>query len=294
MTAPTAHTPEHIPEYTPEELAVFEQQWIDTVQEDQELTRFGLYPQGSRDRGKGELQGSYQIYLPPAYEDDPDARFPVVYWLHGGFGNARQGGAAVQRIDAAIRVGAMPPTIVVLPQALPIGWYVDSKDGARPVEQTIADDLVNHVDATYRTIREPWARTIEGFSMGGFGALHIGFKYPKIFGRVSAIASPLLKDLSMEPDERVANTFFGDQAYYDAVSPWTLLLANSPEIRNHSKVRLMVGSRDERLVGVVREMDEMLATLGVEHEYHVVAGADHDYPVLLDGLGDRYAAFWRK
>ena len=60
--------------------------------------------------------------------------------------------------------------------------------------------------------------------MGGWGALHIGFKYPKLFARVSAIAPTVLHDMSLEPDERIANTLFGDPAYYHAVAPWTLLL----------------------------------------------------------------------
>jgi len=30
--------------------------------------------------------GSYHLYTPPAYDVEPDRRFPVVYWLHGGGG----------------------------------------------------------------------------------------------------------------------------------------------------------------------------------------------------------------
>ncbi|MFF0079148.1 alpha/beta hydrolase [Streptomyces canus] len=282
------------PDPTVDELvALYETQWIDPVQEDQTLTKFGLYPQRSRDHGKGELQGSYQVYLPPHYASEPDTRFPVIYWLHGGMAHSRQGTAAVERIDRAIRSGAMPPHIVVLPQALPIGWYVDSKDGARPVEQTVANDLVQHMDATYRTVPGPWARTIEGFSMGGYGALHIAFKYPKVFAHVSAIAPAVLRDMSQEPEERIANTFFGDHAYYQAVAPWTLLLANSPEIRNHLKVRLLAGTEDTRLVAAVRELARDLTGLGVTHEHYEVEGADHEYPDIIDGVGDKYYAFWR-
>lgn len=286
MTPPQEPTPAQL-------VAQYETQWIDPVQDDQALTKFGLYPQRSRDHGKGELQGSYQVYLPPQYDTEPDRRFPVIYWLHGGMSNSRQGAAAVERIDRAIRSGSMSPHIVVVPQALPIGWYVDSKDGARPVEQTVANDLVQHMDATYRTIAGPWARTVEGFSMGGYGALHLGFKYPKVFAHVSAIAPAVLRDMSLEPDERVANTFFGDQAYYDAVAPWTLLLSNSPEIRNHLKVRLLVGTWDTRLVAAVRDLATDLGKLDVRYELHEIEGVDHEYPEIIDGVGDAYFAFWR-
>lgn len=274
-------------------LAVAESQWVDPVAEDQALTGFALYPQPSRDDGKGELQGSYQVYLPPHYISEPERRFPVLYWLHGGFGDSRQGGPAVERIDRGIRSGAMPPHLVVVPQALPIGWYIDSRDGARPIEQVIVNDLVRHVDSSYRTIAERRARTIEGFSMGGYGALRIGFKYPKLFARVSAIAPAVLRDMSLEPEERVANTFFGDHAYYQAVAPWTLLLANSPEIRASLSVRLLSGSLDTRLTAALSELEKELAALGVRHVSREVRGAGHEYPDIIDGVGDDYFRFWR-
>ncbi|WP_427918747.1 alpha/beta hydrolase [Streptomyces sp. cg40] len=272
------------------QVSVFEEEWIDPVQEDQELTRFRVYRQPSRDEEGAE--GSYQIYLPPTYASQPGRRFRVLYWLHGGFAHSRQCGPAVARIDRAIRSGLMDPVIVVSPQALPTGWYVDSRDGARPVEQVIAGDLVRHVDATYRTVSGPGSRAIEGFSMGGFGALHLGFKYPKLFGQVSAVAPTVLRRLSQEPEERIADTFFGDQAYYDAVAPWTLLRANVSEIRKHQKIRLLGGAEDARPAAALRELGAEATELGVRHEFHESAGAGHDYEDIVDALGDRYVTFW--
>jgi enterochelin esterase-like enzyme len=276
---------------TPEQMAEIEQQWIDPVQEDQELTTFQLYPQPSR--GTTDAQGSYQLYLPPQYETEPERRFPVIYWLHGGFGNARQGSEMVARIDKAIRNEVMPPAIVVLPQILPIGWYVDSKDGARPLAQITAFDLVHHVDSTYRTVPEAAARTVEGFSMGGFGALHLGLKYPKIFGKVSAVGPAILRDLKDEPEDRVNNTYFGDQDYYDACGPWNLVLANAPELRRTSQVRLLSGSLDVRLAPTIRALDARFTELGVPHDFYEVQDKDHEYPDIMDGYGDAYYAWWR-
>src|SRR3954453_16237671 len=61
-----------------------------------------------------------------------------------------------------------------------------------PLESVIIKDLIPHVDATYRTVADRGARAIEGFSMGGFGAAHFGFKYPETFGVVSIQAPALL------------------------------------------------------------------------------------------------------
>ena len=285
-----AHKP-HVVSTTPEQMAQIEQQWIDPVQEDQEQTTFQLYPQPSRREAGAE--GSYQLYLPPHYETEPELRFPVIYWLHGGFGDSRQGAEFVKRINTAICGEVMPPAIAVIPHILPIGWYVDSKDGARPLEQITAFDLVEHVDATYRTIPEASARTVEGFSMGGFGALHLGLKYPKIFSKVSAIGPAILRDLKDEPEDRIANTFFGDQDYYDALGPWALVLANGPELRRTSQVRLLSGSLDVRLAPTIRDLDERFTALDVPHDFFEVQGADHEYPDIIDGYGDAYYAWWR-
>lgn len=100
----------------------------------------------------------------------------MIYWLHGGNGSSRQGAWAAEQIDRGVKSGLMPETIVVLVQGLPIGWYVNSKDGKRPVENVIIKDLIPHIEATYRTINRREARGIEGMSMGGYGALHLGLK----------------------------------------------------------------------------------------------------------------------
>jgi hypothetical protein len=79
-------------------------------------------------------QGQLPGLPPPSYGKEGARRYPVVYWLHSGFGNARQGAWAVEHRDRGIRAGLAPEVIVILAQGLPVGWYVNSKDGRRPVE----------------------------------------------------------------------------------------------------------------------------------------------------------------
>ena len=87
----------------------------------------------------------------------------------------------------------MPPAVVILVQAPNRAFYIDSKDGAFPVESVIIKNLVPHVDATYRTITRREGRAIEGHSMGGFGALRLAFKYPELFASVSSFAAALVE-----------------------------------------------------------------------------------------------------
>ena len=78
----------------------------------------------------------------------------------------------------AMQKGDMPQCIVVFVQGLPIGWYNNSVDGTMPVEDVVIKDLIPHIDATFRTIASREGRGIDGMSMGGYGSLHLGFKYP--------------------------------------------------------------------------------------------------------------------
>lgn len=66
-------------------------------------------------------------------------------------------------------------------------WYVDSRYTGgdipgRPVETALTRDLVNHVDATYRTAATRTARIVGGYSMGGAGALRYTLAHQDLFG----------------------------------------------------------------------------------------------------------------
>ena len=96
--------------------------WVDPVQQTAENCHYVLYP--TTQRGEG-TQGSFMIYLPDCYDKEPDRRYPVIYYLHGGTGNQREATWMVRRIHTAISRGEMDPVIIVAPQAMPIGWYVN-------------------------------------------------------------------------------------------------------------------------------------------------------------------------
>ena len=272
-------------------IAELSEQWVDPVTDAPPGTTYHLFETPSR--GKG-TQGSYLIFLPPSYETSPARRYPVIYWLHGGFGNARQGAWAVEYLRKGIVAGLMPETIVVLPQALPVGWYVNSKDGKRPVEDVVIKDLIPHVDTTYRTIDRRESRGIEGMSMGGYGALHLGMKHPTLFGAISAVAPAILQDLSDEPRERTFDTFGDDETYYDANGPWVLARANAAALRRACAIRLLAGDQDARLRSAIVAFRELLTQLGIPHQLSEVRGTGHVYEDILGGLGDEGFAFWRR
>ncbi len=66
---------------------VDKQTWVDPVTAVADGCRYVLYP--TTQRG-ADTEGSFMIYLPKGY-DESDARYPVIYYLHGGNGNQREG-----------------------------------------------------------------------------------------------------------------------------------------------------------------------------------------------------------
>ena len=166
----------------------------------------------------------------------------------------------------------------------------NSKDGTRPVEDVIICDLIPNIDSTYRTIATRQGRAIEGMSMGGFGALRLGFKYPQLFGTVSALA-PSIKPMQEEPMV-VREPFGNDQAYWDEACPWNIVKQHAGEIRGHTHVRVFVGDQDP-LLKPVTEYHELLNTLGIEHQFKVIAGAHHRYDEILTKSTVDELQFWK-
>ena len=255
--------------------------YIDPVALDLGGTQYKLYP--TKVRGAGTY-ASYRVYLPPDYQTNTTRRYPVIYFLHGRSVDSKRPITAgyIARADAAIRSGVMPPTIIVLAQGLNVGWYLDAQDG-RPMESVLIKDLIPHVDATYRTIATREARAIEGHSMGGYGALHIGFKYPDLFAAVTGNSPALVENVTDN---------VGTQDFWISQAPATLAKLNLEKVRRQ-KIRIIVGDQDG-LFPVGKKLDENLTELQVPHEFFPVVGSPHNHDQLLQYQAFDTMAFYAK
>ncbi len=264
-------------------LATPSDSYVDPIALDLAGTLYKTYATPSR--GPNTV-ASYRLYLPPDYESSKTRRYPVIYFLHGMSVDSKRPLTAgyVARIDADIRAGIMPPVIVVIPQGLNAGWWVDSKDGKYPTESIIVKDLISHVDGAYRTIARREARAIEGHSMGGYGALRIGFSHPELFCAVTGNSAAMVPFESVNNGRNGADapavvTFGNDPAYFDAASPFTIAEKNPEKLRTQ-KIRLIVGDKDNLIVRSVA-LDETLKKLNVPHEFTPVPGSPHNHDQLL-------------
>lgn len=243
---------------------------------------------------------SYHVWTPPQYDTDRTRRFPVLYWLHGTGGGLRGIGPISSAFAAALRRGAIPPLIVVFPNGLQASMWVDSKDGRTPVETVLVREVIPDVDAAYRTIASREGRIVEGFSMGGYGALRLGLAHPDLFATVSSLAGgPLQREFRETPRagprERayILDTVYGgDLSHFTAQSPW-MLAAKTAAALKASRFRVVVGERDTLLANT-RAFDQRLTQLGVAHEFRVVPGVGHEPLPLMRGLGEEFWRYYRE
>ncbi|MFN7619181.1 MAG: alpha/beta hydrolase, partial [bacterium] len=243
---------------------------------------------------------SFHIYAPPAYAADPDRRFQVVYWLHGSGGGVSGISRLSSRVDEAVATGRVPPFLLVFVNGLRMGMYVDWANGRAPLETVIVQELRPHVDANWRTIATREGRLLDGFSMGGYGAGRFGFRYPELFRSVSMMgAGPMQETLERTPrasrvqaEDLLRDVYGGGQDRFRAVSPRRYAEQNAATLARDSRLRLVIGDRDETLENN-RDFHEHLTRLGIPHDWIVLPGVGHDPMGVLTALGDRHWAFYR-
>jgi S-formylglutathione hydrolase FrmB len=147
------------------------------------------------------------IYLPPSYDSAAERRYPVVYLLHG-YGLRAERWMSFAEVEAganaAIAAGAQE-AIIVNPDAYNFfdGSMYTSSVTTGDWERFIADELVAYVDSHYRTLAARESRGLAGHSMGGYGTLRLGMKYPQVFSALYPMSACCLMD-SAEPGESFA------------------------------------------------------------------------------------------
>jgi enterochelin esterase-like enzyme len=223
-------------------------------------------------------QERYFIYLPPGYHNQGQ-KLPVLYMLHGAGGRGEWlGYDLIGKADAGIASGKLPQMLIVLPQG-DDGYWVNHQSGGPKWGDYLIQDLVKHIDSTYRTQPDAKHRALGGMSMGGWGALYQGFTHPEEFGVVGAHAAALRQDLPFLPK--------GDQFnQFDPVQ----LAANAPNLTSQ---RVWIDA-DEQDPWVKRDADvhNRLDTRHISNEWHTFPGR-HGGSYWADHVPD-YLNFYGK
>lgn len=148
-----------------------------------------------------------QVYTPPFY-DSANRNYPVLYLLHGSGGDENawvELGNVARIMDNLIAQGKIEPMIVVMPNGNP-GMQAAPGETSQNLayRPTMSNNLpgfrngayeesfpeiVNFIDARYRTIPDKSHRAIAGLSMGGFHSMVISANYPDLFDYVGLFSA---------------------------------------------------------------------------------------------------------
>ncbi len=153
------------------------------------------------------------VYVPPAYDAEPERRLPTLYLIQGHTGpvdmwtnRAAFRPTVPELVDRLFAEEGCPPALVVLVDA----WtsyggsqFLDSP-GVGNYHTYLCEEVVPFVDGAYRTLAAAAHRGITGKSSGGYGAMVTPMLRPDLFGGLGTHAGDALFEHCYLPDFREA------------------------------------------------------------------------------------------
>ena len=214
------------------------------------------------------------VYLPAIYEQNPQARLPVLYLQDGQ--NLFDGATSFipgmdwhvrETADRLIAEGAIRPLIIVgiyNTGKARLGEYTPTRDkkmgGGRAGRygRMLIEEIMPFINSEYRTLSGPANTGVGGSSLGGLLAIYLGLRFPKVFGKL-AILSP--------------------SVWWNQGS--ILKLAARAKLRDRPRIWLDTGTREGgRSVENVERLRDVLAEKGWQEgrdlHFEVIPGAEHN------------------
>ncbi len=217
--------------------------------------------------------------LPVEY-DQPAARatrYPVLYLLHGLTGHYNNWTTRTKISDYTAAHGV----IIVTPEGND-SWYTDSQlVPTEKYETYIIKELIPDVDRRFRTLDKREGRAIAGLSMGGYGALKFGVKYPAMFAFAGSM-SGALDAASWKREELKSFDFIWRSlhpAFGDDGSP-TRPVNDVPKLYRELSAEQIAAlpyvyidcGTEDHLLASNRSFIDILVTRKIPHEYRQLPG----------------------
>ncbi|MBN2484743.1 MAG: T9SS type A sorting domain-containing protein [Bacteroidales bacterium] len=133
---------------------------------------------------------SYNVYLPPSYNQNSTAKYPVLYLFHGKGGRyfdwANNAGAAAT-LNTEIANGAKEMVVI-----MPDGIDEFYNNVGKQWESYMYDELIPAVESTFRVGTNKQNRAVAGLSMGGWGTTYYWIKYgPEMYSSAYCMSGAL-------------------------------------------------------------------------------------------------------
>ncbi|MBK8503370.1 MAG: esterase family protein [Saprospiraceae bacterium] len=237
------------------------------------------------------MDRKFAIYLPPDYETS-ERSYPVLYLLHGG-GDDQTGwvqfGEVLHIADESVKNGSATAMIIVMPDAnTGQRGYFNSIDGKFRYEDFFFEELMPHVEKTYRIKSDKRYRAVAGLSMGGGGSFMYALHKPDLFSSacpLSASTGPLNLDDAKRRLERSGKPMPTDQViedYYKTHNAVNLIESTSAD--EIKKVRWYIDCGDDDFLFEGNSLVHIaLRKKEIPHEYRVRNGG-HSWTYWREAL----------
>lgn len=194
---------------------------------------------------------------------------PVVYLLHGYSGNYADW---ITKAKGFEKLADTYNMIIVCPDGGFGSWYWDSPvDPGFQYETYVATELVNWIDAKYKTIKSKKGRAITGLSMGGHGALYLAFKHQDVFGAAGSMSGGV--DIRPFPNNWDMAKRLG--AYAQAQERWERnTVINMLHLLTPGSLSLIIDcGTEDFFYDVNQNLHQQLLYRNIKHDYIVRPGA---------------------
>jgi len=222
------------------------------------------------------------VVLPPDFQNITES-LPLFIFLHGGGGDRNFLVDWLPFWEDMWRAQELPPLVMISFSSGGGSWY----GGAW--EKFVADELPKWANDQFKTRLDQDGTVMSGGSMGGYGALKIGFKYPERFKAIAPMEASIEPSFERTPGNR-RNTWFRmeafetevwgspiDAAAWESDNPAAIVRRNADAIRTSGlEIYLEVGDKDYINLHDGNEfLHRVLWDHDIRHEYHLVRWADH-------------------
>lgn len=228
----------------------------------------------------------YSLYLPPGGESNRTASLPVIYHLHGRGEDETAHLETTGYLDTAVRLGEVAPCAWVWLYGGRNSWFMDTADGKVLAESAFLEEIVPAIEARWNLGGSPARRALDGWGMGGFGAVRYAGLAPPFFG-AALLHNPLLPNLAVMPErypDAWVSVFNADTRRFTQIEPFGLLTRNAPALKSVVRFRIVAGQRSPSQPDAAR-LRTHLESLGLPVEYSEVPAAAGTGPDLYRSTG---------
>jgi S-formylglutathione hydrolase FrmB len=212
------------------------------------------------------------VILPAGYEAAAPTTYPVVYLLHGAFGNFTGWSTGVPELT---NYASEQELIIVCPDGGYTSWYWDSPiDPEFKYETHIIKEVIPYIDSVFRTRPQADQRAITGLSMGGHGALYLAARHPDVFQMAGSMSGGV--DFRPFPEKWDIKERLGSlENFQERWTEHTVVNHAAAFAKNDQDLIIDCGT-DDFFFEVNEDLHRILMDLDVEHDYIVRPGV-HDW-----------------